>query len=193
MLQTFLIALRILGVFTVITGVLYPLAVTALAQLTMPAQANGSVITVGGKAVGSTLMGQGFSGPRYLWGRPSATAPFAYNAAASAGSNLGPSNPALAAAVKQRIAVLRQADPANLAAVPADLVTASGSGLDPHISAQAAAYQFARVAKARAVPAAQVQEAIAGCTQQPWLGIIGPRHVNVLCVNLALDQQAPHP
>lgn len=193
MMQIFLIALRILAVFTVLTGVLYPLAVTAVAQLVMPAQANGSVITVGGKSVGSTLIGQGFAGPRYLWGRPSATAPFAYNAAASSGSNLGPANPALAAAVKQRIAVLRQADPSNLAAVPADLVTASGSGLDPHLSAQGAAHQVARVAKARAVPAAQVERAIAGCTNEPLLGIIGPRHVNVLCVNLALDQLAPHP
>lgn len=191
MKTTILIALRTLAVFTLVTGVLYPLAVTGLAQLAMPAQANGSLIHAGGRTVGSSLIGQGFSSPRYLWGRPSATAPFAYNAAASAGSNLGPLNPALAEAVRQRIAALRQADPAHGSAVPADLVTASASGLDPHITAQAAAYQVARVARERQWPVAAVERAIAGCTREPILGIIGPRSVHVLCVNLALDQIVP--
>ncbi len=193
MKQTLLIALRALLVLTLVTGVLYPLVVTGLAQLVFPAQANGSVLHSGGKAVGSTLIGQSFVGDKYLWGRPSATAPFAYNAAASTGSNLGPSNPALADAVKQRVATLRKADPANHAPVPADLVTTSGSGLDPDISAEAAAYQVARVARGRSATAATVQQAVAGCTQAPFLGFIGPARVNVLCVNLALDHLTVQP
>ncbi len=186
-------ALRILIVFTLLTGLLYPLAVTGLAQVAFPTQANGSVVNVAGKPAGSSLIGQGFTADKYLWSRPSATAPFAYNAAASTGSNLGPSNPALADAVKARVATLRKADPTNLAPVPTDLVTTSGSGLDPAISSAAAAFQLHRIAGARHIPAADVEHAITGCTQTPLLGIIGPAHVNVLCVNLALDGKRVQP
>ncbi len=192
MKQTVFTALRILVVLTLLTGLLYPLAVTGLAQLAFPAQANGSVLHEGDKPVGSTLIGQPFGGDKYLWSRPSATAPFAYNAAASTGSNLGPTNPALVDAVKARVATLRKADPDNHAPVPTDLVTTSGSGLDPHISAAAAAFQVARVARARGVPASAVEAAIAGCSQAPMLGMIGPAHVDVLCVNLALDHRTVH-
>ena len=186
-------ALRILVVFTLLTGLLYPLAVTGLAQVVFPTQANGSVVNVGGKPAGSSLIGQAFTADKYLWSRPSATAPFAYNAAASTGSNLGPSNPALADAVKARVATLRKADPTNTAPVPTDLVTTSGSGLDPHVSTAAAAFQVQRIANARHVPAADVQQAIAACTQAPFLGMIGPARVHVLCVNLALDHKVVSP
>ncbi len=140
-------ALLLFAMLTILTGVLYPLAVTAIAQLAMPAAANGSLIVDGGRAVGSALIGQPFSDPRYLWGRPSATGPQPYNAMASSGSNLGPTNPALSAAVTERVAALRAVDPDNTAPVPIDLVTASASGLDPHISPAAARYQAARVAR----------------------------------------------
>jgi len=172
---------------TVITGVAYPLVVTGLAQVLFPAQASGSLIVREGKAVGSRLIGQSFSEPKYFWSRPSATAPQPYNALASSGSNLGPLNPALTDAIKARIGALRAADPTNKAAIPVDLVTASGSGLDPEISVAAANYQAARVARARGVTSETVQALIASRTQGKLLGLIGESRVNVLELNLALD------
>jgi len=180
-------SLVLLLVMTVITGVLYPLVATGLAQLIFPRQANGSLIVKGGKPVGSILIGQSFTDPKYFWGRPSATSPNPYNGGASSGSNLGPTNPALIDAVKQRIAALRAADPGNNAPVPVDLVTASASGLDPQISPAAARYQLARVARMRAVPVAQVQALVAANTSGRQLGVLGERRVNVLKLNLALD------
>ncbi len=180
-------ALTLFAVLSLITGLLYPLAVTGVAQTAFSHQANGSLITQGGKAVGSELIGQSFSEPGHFWGRPSATAPMPYNAAASGGSNLGPTNPALADAVKARIEALRAADPGNTRPVPVDLVTASASGLDPHISPAAADYQAARVAKARGLPLTQVQATVLQHTNAPWLGLLGEPRVNVLALNLALD------
>lgn len=180
-------SLVLLLVMTVITGVLYPLASTGLAQLIFPHQANGSLIVKDGKPVGSVLIGQAFTAPQYFWGRPSATAPNPYNGASSSGSNQGPTNPALTDAVKQRIATLRAADPGNTAPVPVDLVTASGSGLDPQISPAAAQYQLARVARVRGLPVAQVQALLAAHTSGRWLGMLGEPRVNVLRLNLALD------
>lgn len=177
----------LLLLMTVITGVLYPLAATGLAQLVFPRQANGSLIVQDGKPIGSVLIGQSFTDPTYFWGRPSATTPNAYNASASTGSNLGPTNPALTDAVKQRIAALRAADPGNTAPVPVDLVTASGSGLDPEISPAAAQYQLARVAKARGLSTAQVQALVNEYTSGRQLGVFGEPRVNVLQLNLALD------
>jgi len=177
----------LLVLMTVITGVLYPLAATGLAQLIFPRQANGSLIVKDGKPVGSVLIGQSFTDPKYFWGRPSATSPNAYNASASSGSNLGPTNPALTSAVKQRIAALRAADPGNNAPVPVDLVTASGSGLDPQISPAAAQYQLARVAKARGLSATQVQALVNEYTSGRQFGVLGEPRVNVLQLNLALD------
>ena len=176
-----------LVLFTLITGIVYPLLVTGVAQVIFPRAANGSVIEQNGKAVGSTLIGQPFSDPKYFWSRPSATSPFAYNSAASSGSNLGPTNSALADAVKQRIEALRAADPGNAAPVPIDLVTASGSGLDPHISPAAAAYQVARVARARGVSVPNVEKLVANATEGRWLGVLGEPRVNVLTLKLALD------
>ena len=184
-------ALVLFVLLSLITGLAYPLLVTGVAQLAFPAQANGSLIMKDGKAVGSTLIGQPFADPKHFWGRPSATSPMPYNAANSAGSNLGPSNPALADAVKARIEALRAADPGNGAAVPVDLVTASASGLDPHISRAAADYQVARVARATGLPEAKVRELVAQHTQGAWLGFIGEARVNVLQLNLALDAAAP--
>jgi K+-transporting ATPase ATPase C chain len=175
---------------TVITGVLYPLAATGLAQLLFPRQANGSLIVKDGKPVGSSLIGQSFTDPKYFWGRPSATAPNAYNAGASSGSNLGPTNPALTGIVKQRIAALRAVDPANTAPVPVDLVTASASGLDPQISPAAAQYQLARVARLRHLDVARVQSLLQRYTQGRQLGLLGEPRVNVLKLNLALDAAA---
>jgi potassium-transporting ATPase KdpC subunit len=175
-------ALVLFAALTVVTGVVYPLAVTGIAQLAFPSQANGSLIERDGKVVGSALIGQSFSDPRHFWSRPSATAPAAYNASASGGSNLGPLNPALVDAVKARIAALR----ANTAPVPIDLVTASASGLDPHISRAAADYQAARVARVRNLPLAQVHQLVEQYTQRPWL-FLGEPVVNVLQLNLALD------
>jgi potassium-transporting ATPase KdpC subunit len=180
-------SLVLLLLMTVITGVLYPLAATGLAQLVFPRQANGSLIVKGGKPVGSVLIGQSFTDPKYFWGRPSATSPNAYNASASSGSNLGPTNPALTDAVKQRIAALRAADPGNNAPVPVDLVTASGSGLDPEISLAAARYQLARVAKARGLSTSQVQTLVSEYTRRRQFGVLGEPRVNVLQLNLALD------
>lgn len=172
---------------TLITGVAYPLVVTALAQLFFPTAANGSVLVRDGKPVGSALIGQPFSDPRYFWGRPSATAPFPYNGAASGGSNLGPTNPALADAVKERIAVLRAADPENTKPVPVDLVTASSSGLDPQISPAAAEFQVERVARARGMSADDVRKRVAAATQERQWRLFGEPRVNVLMLNLALD------
>lgn len=183
-------SLSLLLLMTVITGVLYPLAATGLAQLIFPHQANGSLIVKDGKPVGSVLIGQSFTEPKYFWGRPSATSPNAYNASASSGSNLGPTNPALTDAVKQRITALRAADPGNNAPVPVDLVTTSGSGLDPEISPAAAQYQLARVARARGLSAARVQQLVDTSTSGRQLGVLGEPRVNVLQLNLALD--APH-
>lgn len=182
----------LLLLMTVITGVLYPLAATGLAQLIFPRQANGSVIMKDGKPVGSVLIGQSFTDPKYFWGRPSATSPNAYNASASSGSNLGPTNPALTDAVKWRIAALRAVDPGNTAPVPVDLVTASGSGLDPQISPAAAQYQLARVAKARGLSTAQVQALVNEYTQGRQFGLLGEPRVNVLQLNLALDAPQAH-
>jgi K+-transporting ATPase ATPase C chain len=172
---------------TLLTGVAYPLVVTGLAQLFFPTAANGSVIVHDGKAVGSALIGQPFSDPRYFWGRPSATAPIPYNGAASGGSNLGPTNSALADAVKQRIAALRAADPGNTKPVPVDLVTASGSGLDPQISPAAAEFQVERVARARGMSADEVRKRVAVATEKRQWRIFGEPRVNVLQLNLALD------
>jgi potassium-transporting ATPase KdpC subunit len=174
-------------VFTVITGVIYPLIVTGVAQLVFPRQANGSLIYNNGKTAGSSLIGQSFSSPKYFWARPSATSPMPYNAASSSGSNLGPLNPALMDNVKARITQLKAADAASKAIVPVDLVTASGSGLDPDISPAAAQYQVTRVAKARNLDDAEVRELVVKFTKNRQLGILGEPRVNVLELNLALD------
>lgn len=184
-------ALVLLALFTVLTGALYPALVTAAAQLMFPVQAQGSVIEREGKALGSALIGQPFSEPKYFWSRPSATAPTPYNAASSSGSNLGPLNPALSEAVKARVAALRAADSGNTAPVPIDLVTASGSGLDPHISPAAAFYQVARVAKARGQAPERVRALVEERVEPRTLGLLGEARVNVLELNLALDALAP--
>ncbi|GAB4149479.1 MAG: potassium-transporting ATPase subunit KdpC [Candidatus Promineifilaceae bacterium] len=180
-------ALALLFLFTLLTGLLYPLAVTAVAQTFFPRQANGSLIEKEGVIVGSELIGQPFDDPVYFWGRPSATAPHAYNAAASAGSNLGPSNPALTEQVAARVVALAAADPTNTLPIPVDLVTASGSGLDPHISVAAAEYQIVRVARARGLETAVVSQLVADHVEGRTLGLWGEPRVNVLLLNLALD------
>jgi K+-transporting ATPase ATPase C chain len=180
-------ALTMLLIMTVLTGLLYPLAVTGLAQLFFPDQANGSLIVQNGKVIGSKLIGQYFDKPQYFWGRPSATSPFPYNAAASGGSNLGPTNPALIEAVKARVAALRAADPGNELPIPVDLVTASGSGLDPHISPAAALYQLKRVARARGLDEESVLTLVNQHTEGRQFRLLGEPRVNVLQLNLALD------
>ena len=180
-------ALVSLVVLTVVTGIAYPLIVTGIAQAVFPSQANGSLIMKGGKVLGSTLIGQPFDDPRYFWGRPSAISPFPDNAASSSGSNLSPTNPDLVKAVQARVEALRAADPGNTAPVPVDLVTASGSGLDPHISPAAALYQIRRVAKARQVDPQVVRQLVDRHTEGRFLGVLGEPRVNVLALNLALD------
>ena len=181
-------ALVLFFVLTLLTGVAYPLLVTGVAQSLFPAQASGSIITRDGKAVGSELIGQNFTDPKHFWGRPSATGPMPYNASASSGSNVGPLNPALTDAVKSRIEALRAADPGNTKSVPVDLVTASASGLDPHISLAAASYQVSRVAKVRGLAVDKVQALVKAQTEMPLFGFLGEARVNVLKLNLALDK-----
>lgn len=182
-----------LGILTILTGALYPLMVTGLARLFFPGQAAGSLIARQGRAVGSELVGQAFASPGYFWGRPSATPGGPYNAASSAGSNLGPTNPALLAAVGERVRALRAADPGNPARVPVDLVTASASGLDPHISPAAALYQARRVARARGLDEERVRALVNAELTERTLGLLGERRVNVLKLNLALDGLGPLP
>jgi K+-transporting ATPase ATPase C chain len=186
MLKDFRPALVSFIVLSVITGIAYPLLVTAFAQL-FPSAATGSVIEVDGKAVGSSLIGQPFSDAKYFWGRPSATSPQPYNGASSSGSNQGPTSKALTDAVADRVKALQEADPANKMPVPADLVTASGSGLDPHISPEGADYQVARVARERKLAEAKVRELVAAQTEGRTFGLLGEPRVNVLRLNLALD------
>lgn len=184
---------RVLGVFavlTLLTGVAYPLAITVAAGVLFPDRANGSLLVRDGRVVGSRLLGQPFSDPRYFWSRPSATLPQPYAGEASGGSNLGPSNPALAAVVRARVERLRAADPTDRAPVPVDLVTASASGLDPHISPAAAEFQIGRVARVRHLEAATVRALVAAHTEPRTLGFLGEPRVNVLELNLALDSTA---
>ena len=177
---------------SLVTGIVYPLVVTGVAQMAFPATANGSLIVKDGKAVGSSLIGQNFTEPKHFWGRPSATAPQPYNAAASSGSNLGPLNPALAAAVKARIEALRAADPGNPRPVPIDLVTASASGLDPHISVAAALWQVPRIAGQRRLAETEITSLVTKHTEGRQWGLLGEPRVNVLALNLALDKLAKH-
>jgi K+-transporting ATPase ATPase C chain len=181
-------SLRMLIVLSVLTGIAYPLVMTGIAQVAFPHAANGSLIVVDGKTVGSDLIGQPFDDPKYFWSRPSTTSPQPYNGASSSGSNQGPTNPALADAVKDRIKALRDADPDNKAPVPVDLVTASGSGLDPNISVAAARYQLPRVAKVRGLSAEKVQRLVDQNTEGRTFGVLGEPRVNVLALNLALDR-----
>ena len=180
-------ALVLFVALTALTGIAYPLVVTGIGQAVFAEQAAGSLIVRDGQPVGSALIGQQFSDPKYLWGRPSATSPTPYNASASGGSNLGPLNPALTDAVKARIEALRAADPGNTAPVPIDLVTASASGLDPHISAAGAQFQAARIARVRQLPVQTVQQLMAKHTEGRRFGLLGEPRVNVLQFNLALD------
>jgi K+-transporting ATPase ATPase C chain len=182
------IAVIFLGLFTVITGIIYPLVVTGIAQAFFHHQANGSLIEENRKSIGSELIGQPFSDPKYFWGRLSATAPFSYNAAASSGSNYGPTNPALREAVQARIDALKAVDPNNNQPIPIDLVTSSGSGLDPDISIAAANYQVPRVARYRGLSEEQVYALVNRFTEGRQFGILGEPRVNVLQLNLALDQ-----
>lgn len=187
MLKQLKIAAILFGLLTILTGLLYPALITGLAQLIFPTQANGSLITQNGQVIGSTLIGQQFDEPKYFWGRLSATANTPYNAAASSGSNLGPTNPALKEAVAARLDALKAADPENTQPVPVDLVTASGSGLDPDISIAAARYQAARVARVRSLSLDRVQSLIDQYTTGRTFGFLGEPRVNVLKLNLALD------
>jgi potassium-transporting ATPase KdpC subunit len=183
--------LALFAAFTVITGAVYPAVVTAIGQVAFPYQANGSLIEQGGQAVGSELIGQQFDAPGYFWGRLSATAPNPYNPQSSGGSNLGPTNPALADEIKGRLNALHEVDPTNSAPVPVDLATSSGSGLDPEISPAAADYQAARVAKARGLSREQVDRLIVQNMLGRQLGVLGEARVNVLKLNLALDRLKP--
>ena len=184
-------AILLLLVMTLITGIAYPLLITGIAKVAFADEAAGSLISRDGKPVASRLIGQSFSDPKYFWSRPSATAPQPYNGTASGGSNQGPLNPALADAVKQRITARRVADPGNTQPVPIDLVTASASGLDPHISLAGAAYQVGRVARARNLSVEDVQRLVSAHIERPTLGFIGESRVNVVELNLALDSVAP--
>jgi K+-transporting ATPase ATPase C chain len=181
-------AVSLFVVMTLVTGVAYPLLVTGVANIAFPGQAAGSLVVKDGKPVGSLLIGQSFTDPKYFWGRPSATGPMTNNASGSGGSNLGPLNPALVDGVRSRVEALRAADPGNTAPVPVDLVTTSASGLDPHISAAAALYQVQRVARARGVAPESVRTLVERHTEGRLLGILGEPRVNVLALNLALDQ-----
>jgi len=187
-LRTSVIALVLM---TAITGVLYPLAVTGIAQLVFPEKANGSMITRNGRILGSELIGQPFSSPGYFWSRPSATTPFAYNAGGSTGSNLGPLNPALLDGAQKRIKDLKEADPQNTQFIPVDLVTASGSGLDPHISVAAALYQLPRVSRIRKASEEKIRLFVNQYTEGRQFGFLGEPRVNVLKLNLALDKEVP--
>lgn len=191
MIREWRAALTIFGLLTLLTGVLYPGLVTLIGQTVFPRQSNGSLIVRDGQPVGSRWLGRSFEGPRYFWSRPSATAPQPYNGRASSGSNLAATNPALVKAVAERVAALRALDPGNTAPVPVDLVTASGSGLDPHISPAAARYQAPRVARARALPEAKVIELVEKLTENRAFGVLGEPRVNVLELNLALDELTP--
>ena len=188
MLQSLRPAFVLFILLSVITGVLYPLVTTGIGQFLLPEQANGSLTEQDGKVVGSRLIGQNFTEPQYFWSRPSATGPFPNNAAASSGSNLGPLNPALAEAVKNRVAALKAADPDNTLPIPVDLVTTSASGLDPHISPAAALYQVTRVAKARGLSAESVEKLVGENTENRQWGVLGEPRVNVLLLNVALDK-----
>jgi len=192
MISTFRTALVLFGALTLATGVLYPLAVTGVGQAVFPYQAAGSIIEVDGKAIGSTLIGQQFTSPKYFWGRPSATSPMPFNANGSSASNLGPLNPAFADAVKGRVDALKAADPGNTAPIPVDLVTASGSGLDPEVSLAAVKYQLNRVAAQRHMAPEQVQKLVDEHSGKRYFGIFGEPRVNVLALNLALDGKTPH-
>jgi potassium-transporting ATPase KdpC subunit len=180
-------AILIFIILTALTGMLYPLTVTWISQAAFPNEANGSIIYHDGKAIGSSLIGQPFDHPKYLWGRVSATSPTPYNGASSCGSNLGPSNPALIDTIKVRIEALRSADPDNNLPIPVDLVTSSASGLDAHISRAAAYYQAGRIARGRGIPEDTVKDIIDRNTTGRFLGIIGETTVNVLKVNIDLD------
>jgi K+-transporting ATPase KdpC subunit len=181
--------ITIFALLTVLLGLVYPLVVTGVAQLVFPVQANGSVLTANGQPAGSALIGQPFDDPKYFWGRLSATSPFPYNSASSSGSNYGPMNPDYLKAVKARVDALRAADPGNSAPIPVDLVTASGSGLDPQISVAAALYQVPRVARARGLTPDAVRQLVAKYTEARQLGFLGEPRVDVLPLNLALDGQ----
>ena len=182
-------AVSLFVLLSAITGIAYPLVVTGIARVAFPDAAGGSLVVKDGKAIGSTLIGQNFTDPKHFWGRPSATGPYPYNAAASGGSNQGPLNPALVDAVKGRIDALKAADPCNVKPVPVDLVTASASGLDPHISPEAARYQLQRIAAARKLSIERVASMIDAHTQGRDFGLFGEARVNVLLLNLALDSQ----
>lgn len=184
-------AVSLFVLLSVITGLLYPGVITGIAQLAFPREAGGSLIVTDGRVVGSALIGQNFAAPQYFWGRPSATAPQPYNAAASSGSNLGPLNPALTAAARERAAALLAADPGNARPIPVELLTASASGLDPHIGPAAAEYQAERVARVRGFTVARVRQLIARHTEGRNFGILGAPRVNVLQLNLALDGLRP--
>lgn len=180
-------ALLILILFTLLTGIIYPAVVTGIAQLFFHWRANGSLLTENSKLIGSKLIGQSFTDPKYFWGRPSATSPYPYNAENSGGSNMGPTNTVFLATIKKRVLDLQQADPQNLQAIPVDLVTASASGLDPEISPLAAFYQVPRIAKARNKSELQIQQLVQQLIEPRFLGIIGEPRVNVLQLNIALD------
>lgn len=189
-LQKVRIAIVLTVLLSVLTGLLYPAVITGIAQLVFPWQANGSFINQNGKSVGSLLIGQSFTNPSYFWGRPSATPPFPYNAESSTGSNLGPSNPDFLSLIKQRVNLLKASNPQNSRAIAVDLVTASGSGLDPEISPEAAFYQVSRIAKARGISEQIIQSLVKKSIKKRYIGILGEPRVNVLEINLALDRLA---